>query len=74
GASFPISFTLSKISNVTLTITNGSGTVFTTTSQVPYGTDSFTVPALGAGSYTVTLSATDLAGNVGTTAATLTVQ
>ncbi len=74
GASFPISFTLSKISNVTLTIVSGSHTVFSSTSQVPYGTDSFNVPALSAGSYTVELSATDLAGNVGTTKGTLTVQ
>jgi D-glucuronyl C5-epimerase C-terminus/Bacterial Ig-like domain len=74
GASFALSFTLSKISNVTLTIMNGSQTVFSTTSQVPYGTDSFTVPALAHGSYSVKLSATDLAGNVGTTTGTLTVQ
>ena len=74
GANFPVSFTLSKISTVTLTVISGPQTVFTTTSQVPYGTDSFTVPALTPGSYTVKLSATDLAGNVGTTAGTLTVQ
>ena len=74
GASFPMSFTLSKISTVTLAVINGSQTVFTTTSQVPYGTDSFTVRALSPGPYTVKLSATDLAGNVGTTAGTLTVQ
>ena len=74
GAGFPIAFTLSKISNVTLTIANGAQTVFTTASQVPYGTDSLAVPALNPGSYTVTLSATDLAGNVGTTTGTLTVQ
>jgi hypothetical protein len=74
GANFAVSFTLSKISTVTLTVINGSQTVFTTTSQVPYGTDSFTVPALSPGSYTVKLSATDLAGNVGTTAQALTVQ
>jgi D-glucuronyl C5-epimerase C-terminus/Bacterial Ig-like domain len=74
GANFAISFTLSKISNVTLTLISGSKAVYTTTSQVPYGTDSFTVPALTPGSYTVKLSATDLAGNVGATAGTLTVQ
>jgi D-glucuronyl C5-epimerase C-terminus/Bacterial Ig-like domain len=73
GAIFSMSFTLSKISNVTLSISNGSQVVFSATSQVPYGTGSFTVPALTPGAYTVTLSATDLAGNVGTTAGTLTV-
>jgi D-glucuronyl C5-epimerase C-terminus len=73
GAGFALSFTLSKISNVTVTISHGSQTVFSTTSQVPYGTDSFTSPALSPGAYTVRLSATDLAGNVGTTTGTLTV-
>lgn len=73
GSASTISFGLSKISNVTLTILRGSQTVYSTTSQVPYGTDSFTVPALAAGTYTVQLTATDLAGNVGTTTGTLTV-
>jgi len=73
GSTSTISFGLSKISNVTLTILGGSQTVFSTTSQVPYGTDSFTVPALAAGAYTVRVTATDLAGNVGTTTGTLTV-
>jgi D-glucuronyl C5-epimerase C-terminus len=73
GIGFAISFALSKISNVTLTIMNGPQSVFTTTSQDPYGTDSFTVPALSPGSYNIKLSATDLAGNVGATAGTLTV-
>ncbi len=68
-----VSFTLSKISNVTLTVTNGSRTAFSATNQFPYGTDSFTMPALAPGSYTVKLSATDLAGNVGTTTGSLTV-
>lgn len=68
-----VSFSLSKISNVTLTVLKGSTTAYSTTSQVPYGTDSFSLPALSAGSYTVKLTATDLAGNVGTTTGTLTV-
>jgi D-glucuronyl C5-epimerase C-terminus/Bacterial Ig-like domain len=71
GSDTTVSFTLSKISNVTLSVLNGSQTVFTTTSQVPYGTDSFSVPALSAGSYTVNLTATDLAGNVATTSGAL---
>jgi len=37
------------------------------------GTDSFALPALGAGSYAIQLSAIDLAGNPGTTTGTLTV-
>jgi D-glucuronyl C5-epimerase-like protein len=74
GASFGFSFSLSKISNVTLGIVNGSHTVFSRTSQLPYGTDSVTVPALSPGAYTVKLSATDLAGNVGTSTETLTVE
>jgi hypothetical protein len=73
GASATVSFTLSKISNVTITVANGSQTVFSSTAQFPYGTDSFTVPALAPGIYTVTLSATDLAGNAGTTSGTLSV-
>jgi hypothetical protein len=48
-------------------------TVYSSTGQSAYGTDSFALPALGAGAYTVKLSATDLAGNAGTTTGTLTV-
>jgi hypothetical protein len=73
GSASTISFSLSKISNVTLTVLNGSTTVYSATNQVPYGTDSFSLPALGAGAYTVKLTATDLAGNVGATTGTLTV-
>jgi len=73
GKSGPISFGLSKISNVTVTVLKGTQTVYSSTSQVPYGTDSFTVPSLAVGVYTVQLKATDLAGNVGTTTGTLTV-
>jgi hypothetical protein len=71
GAS--VSFTLSKISNVSITIVNGTQTVFSSSSQLPYGTDAFSVPALAPGTYTVQLSATDLAGNAGGAQATLTV-
>jgi hypothetical protein len=73
GASATVSFTLSKISNVTITIVNGSQTVFSGTNQLPYGTDSFTVPSLAPGTYTVKLSATDLAGNAGMASGTLNV-
>jgi hypothetical protein len=74
GSASTLSFSLSKISNVTLTVLRGSTSVYSTSGQVPYGTDSFTLPALSAGTYTVKLSATDLAGNVGTTAGTLTIK
>ncbi|MBV9606852.1 MAG: hypothetical protein JO027_17185 [Solirubrobacterales bacterium] len=73
GSSASLSFTLSKISNVTVSVLKGSQTVYSSTEQLPYGTDAFNLPALGAGTYSVQLSATDLAGNVGTTAGSLTV-
>ena len=38
--------------------------MFPTSAYLPYGVDSFTIPALStAGSYGVRLAATDLAGN-----------
>ncbi|MGH2886255.1 MAG: hypothetical protein ACRDPA_26750, partial [Solirubrobacteraceae bacterium] len=73
GVGTSLAFKLSKISNVTITVLKGSQTVFSSTNQFPYGTDSFALPALVAGSYSVRLSATDLAGNVGTATGTLTV-
>jgi hypothetical protein len=73
GSSTSVAFSLPKISNVTITVGRGSQTVYSSTGQFAYGTDSFTLPALVAGSYTVQLSATDLAGNPGTTTGTLTV-
>jgi Bacterial Ig-like domain len=73
GSATSLAFQLSKISNVTITVLKGSQTVYSSNGQLPYGTDSFAIPALGAGSYGVELSATDLAGNVGTTAGSLTV-
>jgi hypothetical protein len=67
NAAGAVSFTLSKISNVSITVLNGSSqTVFSSSSQFAYGTDSFTLPPLAAGTYTIQLSATDLAGNLGT--------
>jgi hypothetical protein len=74
GASATISFTLSKISNVSITIVDASQqTVFSSAGQFAYGTDSFTAPALPPGTYAVKLTATDLAGNVGTTSGSLTI-
>jgi D-glucuronyl C5-epimerase C-terminus len=73
GSGASIAFKLSKISNVTITVLKGSQTVYSGSGQFPYGTDSFTVPAVAPGTYTVKLTGTDLAGNVGTTTGTLTV-
>ncbi len=73
GSTTSVALKLSKISNVTITVLKGSQKVYSGSGQLPYGTDSFTVPALGSGTYSVQLSATDLAGNVGTTSGSLTV-
>jgi hypothetical protein len=74
GSSAGISFTLSKISNVGITILDGSQqTAFSAANQLAHGTNAFTVPSLAPGTYTVQLTATDLAGNVGSTSGTLTV-
>jgi len=57
-------FTLSKISRVGITIRRGTSTLLETSATFPYGTHSVAVPAPPrAGSYTVSLDATDLAGN-----------
>jgi hypothetical protein len=57
-------FRLSKISRVGIVVTRGTMTTFETSATFPYGVDHFTIPALKrAGSYTVRLAATDLAGN-----------
>jgi hypothetical protein len=68
-----VSFTLSKISEVTITITSGTQTIYSATTRFAYGTGAFAFPTLGPGSYTITLTATDLAGNVGTTSGSLAV-
>jgi D-glucuronyl C5-epimerase C-terminus len=56
-------FDLSKVSRVGITIRRGTTTVFLTSAGFPYGTQSFQIPSLAAGTYTVALDATDLAGN-----------
>jgi hypothetical protein len=68
-------FSLSKISHVGITIRDGAqNTQFLTSASFPYGTDHFTVPPLKrAGTYSVTLTATDLAGNFTRITGTLTV-
>ncbi len=86
--SFPMTFGLSKVSHVGLVIsgpvqpgrsgqsgsaTSQGPTVFSTSANFPHGTDTIKVPALKAGTYTVRMSATDLAGNFTRIAGTLTV-
>jgi hypothetical protein len=64
SAGFALRFRLSKYSRVGVTIRSGSQTVFDTSANVGYGNDSFTIPRLKQpGTYGVTLTATDLAGN-----------
>jgi hypothetical protein len=74
GTGTGVQFSLSKISNVTITVQSGTKTVYSATGQFAYGNDTFTAPSLGTGTYTVSLSATDLAGNVGRTSGTMTVK
>ena len=64
-------FRLSKYSHVGVVVLRGQQTVFLTSADFGYGTQSFAVPPLGAGRYTVRLAATDLAGNFNRTVATL---
>jgi hypothetical protein len=59
-----IRFSLSKRSHVGIVVLDGRRTVFATSASFPYGTSTFSIPALTrTGSYTIHLSATDLAGN-----------
>ncbi len=65
GKTSSISFNLSKISRVGIVVVGpGGNTLFSTSATFGYGTRSFTVPALKhKGTYTIRMSATDLAGN-----------
>jgi hypothetical protein len=69
-----VRFKLSKRSKVGMTITRDGRTYLSTSAWVSYGTHaySWTAPST-AGTYTVTLSATDQAGNFGKAGASLTV-
>ena len=63
-----VRFHVSKISRVGITILRNGRTVFLTSASFGYGDHSFAIPALPrAGSYSVALDATDLAGNYGQT-------
>jgi hypothetical protein len=57
-------FLLSKISRVGITVLRGGKALFRTSSDFPYRRHMFEIPALpAAGTYSVRLDATDLAGN-----------
>ena len=60
-----IYFRVSKVSRVGITIRRNGRTVFLTSATFPYRTHTFSIPAALSlpGAYTVTLDATDLAGN-----------
>ncbi len=64
GAPFTLRFHLSKESHVGIVLTRGTQTVFLTSADFGYGLNAFAVPPLKpAGVYSVSLAATDLAGN-----------
>jgi D-glucuronyl C5-epimerase C-terminus len=58
-----VSFRVARDAHVGIVIVRGSATVFATSAYFQYGVGSFSVPALRAGTYTVRIAATDLAGN-----------
>ena len=60
---FNLRFRLSKYSHVGVVVLRGAQTVFSTSADFGYGEQAFAVPPLRAGSYTIRLAATDLAGN-----------
>ena len=63
-----VQFHVSKISRVGITIALNGKTVFLTSGNFGYGNHSLAIPALPrAGTYSVALDATDLAGNYGQT-------
>ena len=73
GKASSISFQLSKVSRVGIVVIGpGGNTLFSTSASFGYGTRSFSVPALKhKGTYTIHLSATDLAGNFNRIAGTI---
>jgi hypothetical protein len=69
--SVTLRFQLSKISRVGIVVSQGATTKFSTSASFPYGVRNFTLPAQKPGLYSVTLTATDLAGNFTRTSGTL---
>ncbi len=71
---FSFAFHLSKYSHVGIVVLRGTQVVFETSAEFPYGTGSFSIPALShKGTYTIHLAATDLAGNFNRIVGALTV-
>jgi hypothetical protein len=65
-------FRLSKVSHVGVVVSQGARRVFATSASFPYGVDRFSVPGIRQpGTYSVALTATDLAGNFTRTAGSL---
>jgi hypothetical protein len=67
---FSLRFSLSKISRVGMTIRRGATVLEATSATFAHGVQTIVVPKLAAGTDTVTLTATDLAGNHTAAAAT----
>jgi hypothetical protein len=75
GHPFALRFRLSKASHVGIAVRGDSSTPLYTSAGFGYGVNHFTVPALHTpGSYSVTLNATDLAGNYTQATGSLTVR
>jgi hypothetical protein len=75
GRSFGLRFRLSKVSHVGIAVRRGASTPLYTSASFGYGVDHFTVPALHTpGTYSVTLTAIDLAGNSARATGTLTLR
>lgn len=75
GSRAGVTISLSKISDVKLTVSRGSHVVWTVAAQVPGGHPKllWKTPAT-TGAYTVTITATDLAGNTSTAAGAITLK
>ena len=70
----PLTFRLSKISCVTVTVKRGASTVFSSRVLQPYGTRSFTFVPRSAGTYTVEFTAYDYLNHLTVEKGTLTVK
>jgi hypothetical protein len=70
-ASIVLRFKLSKFSRMRVLVAHAGHVVFATSQSFPYGVDHVTLVPQPAGTYSVTLAATDLAGNSNQTVGTL---
>ena len=72
---FDLRFQLSKYSHVGVIVSLGARTVFATSASFAYGLGGFSIPGIrAAGTYSVRLAATDLAGNFSRSTGTLVVR